>query len=73
MAEAATIAVRVNGEEKQVPEGTTILALLHLLDINEKRVAVEWNRRIVKSDTWAASLVQSGDEIEVVHFVGGGR
>lgn len=68
-----TITVRVNGEDRRIPEGSTLLSLLHALNINEKRVAVEWNRRIVKSDTWAQAVVQSGDEIEVVHFVGGGR
>jgi thiamine biosynthesis protein ThiS len=68
----AMITVRVNGEPRQVPEGLSMLALLRWLEINEKRVAVEWNRNILKPDRWDTEVVQAGDEIEVVHFVGGG-
>jgi thiamine biosynthesis protein ThiS len=72
MTDKPTIPVRVNGEALTVPEGLTLLGLLHQLGINEKRVAVEWNRQIVKPQLWAESLVGPGDEVEVVHFVGGG-
>lgn len=68
----ATIPVRVNGESLRVPQGLTLLGLLHHLGINDKRVAVEWNRQIVKPPLWAESQLQPSDEIEVVHFVGGG-
>lgn len=72
MSEAPMIAVQVNGESREIPAGSTLLALLHSLGIDEKRVAVEWNRRIVRSEAWPVEVVQDGDEIEVVHFVGGG-
>src|SRR6185295_8753031 len=35
-------------------------------------VAVERNRRIVPRADWESVSVSSGDELEVVHFVGGG-
>lgn len=72
MSNANEIRVQVNGEPKTVTPGTTMLDLLHSLGVNEKRVAVEWNRQIVKSDVWTSRELQAGDEIEVVHFVGGG-
>jgi sulfur carrier protein len=68
----AMISVTINGEAREVPAGLTMTALLRWLEINEKRVAVEWNRSIVKPDRWEAEEVRAGDEIEVVHFVGGG-
>lgn len=72
MNQQLTIQIQVNGEAKPVPAGLSLLELLHLLGINEKRVAVEWNRQIVRPDGWTATQVADGDEIEVVHFVGGG-
>jgi len=67
-----TIKVQVNGEPREVPAELAMLGLLRWLGINEKRVAVEWNRQIVKPERWQESRVENGDEIEVVHFVGGG-
>lgn len=72
MTQDETISVQVNGELREVPAGITVLGLLHFLGINEQRVAVEWNRDIVKPALWAEGKIQPGDEIEVVHFVGGG-
>ena len=66
------ISVTINGEPREVPAGLTMLALLRWLEINEKRIAVEWNRNILKPDRWEVEEVRAGDEIEVVHFVGGG-
>jgi len=37
------------------------------------RVAVELNREIVPRDRWSATLLNQGDRLEIVHFVGGGR
>lgn len=72
MNQKVTISVQINGELREVPAGLTVLSLLHWLEINDQRVAVEWNREIVKPERWAECPVEGGDEIEVVHFVGGG-
>jgi thiamine biosynthesis protein ThiS len=50
-----------------------IQTLLHFLEIHADRVAVELNRSIVRKPEWEASAIQAGDEVEVVHFVGGGK
>jgi len=42
------------------------------LNLEPERVAVEFNRAIVKRDLWKTILVDSGAEIEIVQFVGGG-
>jgi thiamine biosynthesis protein ThiS len=36
------------------------------------RVAVELNREIVPRDRWIATELREGDQLEIVHFVGGG-
>lgn len=64
--------VVLNGERRQVPEGLSLEGLLQHLQITSERVAIEHNRRIVKREEWAQVEVKPGDELEIVHFVGGG-
>jgi sulfur carrier protein len=43
------------------------------MDLKADRVAVEHNGEIAPRARWADVTVSSGDRLEVVHFVGGGR
>ncbi len=62
----------VNGEERNVPEGTTVAALLDRLELDPGAVVVERNREIVSRDDVAEVRVEEGDRLEIVRFVGGG-
>jgi thiamine biosynthesis protein ThiS len=42
------------------------------LGLQGRRIAVEMNHNIIPRDEYATHLLQTGDEIEIVHFVGGG-
>ncbi len=64
--------VRVNGEPRDLPEGATVRDLLDALGVEGPRVAVERNRDIVPRARHAETALVEGDEVEVVHFVGGG-
>jgi thiamine biosynthesis protein ThiS len=64
--------VKINGEDREVDDGLTLTALLELLQIRPGRVVVERNRDIVPRDTYNATLINDGDTLEIVHFVGGG-
>jgi thiazole synthase len=66
------VKLRVNGEEQDVVAGTTVADLLADLGLSAKRVAVERNRLIVKQELWKELVLEAGDELEIVHFVGGG-
>ena len=66
------IEILVNGEPETVPDGVTILALLHQLQLDPARVAVEVDRRIVKQPQWAGTALPAGSQVEIVQFVGGG-
>ncbi|MGD0868833.1 MAG: sulfur carrier protein ThiS [Bryobacteraceae bacterium] len=66
------IHIVVNGEPQSTPQGQTILGLLRQLDLDPARVAVELDRRIVKQPHWPDTVLESGSEIEIVQFVGGG-
>ena len=62
----------VNGEPRSAEQGQTILDLLRDLDLDPARVAVEYDRRIVKQPLWPETILHPGAQVEIVQFVGGG-
>jgi len=62
----------VNGQNRDVADGATIVDLIGLLDLKPDRVAVEVNRTILKRVEWGDATLKEGDRVEIVHFVGGG-
>jgi thiamine biosynthesis protein ThiS len=62
----------VNGEPRIAKEGQTILELLRELGLEPTRVAVEFDRRIVKQVLWPETVLRPGSQVEIVQFVGGG-
>lgn len=70
--ESDMIGVWVNGEARAVARGTTIKALIALLDLAEVRVAVERNRVVVPRADHDTAVLSDGDRLELVTFVGGG-
>jgi thiamine biosynthesis protein ThiS len=69
---ASNMNIRLNGEPRSFPTGTTLYGLVQALDLAPERVAIELNREIVKRDLWGSTAVESEAEIEIVMFVGGG-
>ena len=66
------IEIVVNGEPRTAQEGQTILDLLRELALEPTRVAVEFDRRIVKQGLWEETILRAGSQVEIVQFVGGG-
>jgi sulfur carrier protein len=67
--------LHINGEERDfvdVPATLTLLSLVEKLGMKPDRVAVELNRDIVPRERWSETVLNEGDRLEVVHFVGGG-
>lgn len=62
----------VNGVKQTVPEGTTVTQLLDTLKILPERVVVEVNLTILKRAEHTNTALKEGDQVEIVHFVGGG-
>jgi len=70
---STSIDVVINGQARSVGKGTTVAALLTLLGLADKRVAVERNREVVPRAAHAATVLDEGDRLELVTFVGGGQ
>lgn len=67
-----SLSIRVNGEHRRVPPGTTVAALVREIGFDPLRVGVERNLEIVPKSTLGDVQVEDGDDYEIVHFVGGG-
>ena len=65
------IKVRINGEARDVGGGS-VTALLEELGLKPQLIVVEYNRNILDRSEFDATEIQAGDNIELVHFVGGG-
>jgi len=67
-----SITLRVNGEAMPVSRGTSVAGLIAALGLDTRKVAVERNREIVPRSAYGNITLELGDEIEIVHFIGGG-
>lgn len=64
--------ITLNGDRFELDQPITIADLLAKLDIDPRRVAVEHNLSILRRHTFTEALVDDGDTVEIVNFVGGG-
>ena len=64
--------VQLNGETREISDDSTIESLIAFLALEPTRVAIELNRSVVRRNQWATTVLNEGDQIEIVHFVGGG-
>jgi sulfur carrier protein len=67
-----TVRIRLNGEEREVPEGTTVGRLADDAAPDRARLAVERNRRVVPRADYDRARVEEGDVLEIVTLAGGG-
>ncbi|MBS0284092.1 MAG: sulfur carrier protein ThiS [Proteobacteria bacterium] len=67
-----TISITVNGEHRRVAGGLTLAGLANELGLAPEKVAVERNMVVVPRSTLGEVALEDGDELEIVHFVGGG-
>lgn len=64
--------IQLNGESFELPDGATVAALLTRLELAGRRVAVELNLDIVPRSQHETIALSEGDQVEVVHAIGGG-
>ena len=68
----AMIELIVNGENRRISAGATLAEFIASLQLEEGRLAVERNREIVPKSTYETVILADGDQLEIVHFIGGG-
>ena len=64
--------VMVNGDPMEILEGLTVTSLLEQVKLKPELVVVELNLEILKREELPKTMLKEGDQVEIVHFVGGG-
>jgi sulfur carrier protein len=64
--------IEVHGKDREVADGCTVAGLLDDLELDGRLVVVELNRQIIRRTEIEDVVLQDGDRVEIVHFVGGG-
>lgn len=65
--------IELNGKVHELPEHVkTTAQLLALLELQNRIVIVEINQDIVLKDKYESHQLNTGDKVELIHFVGGG-
>ncbi len=62
----------LNGKEEDVAAGVTIRELLEEKGLRDTAVVVEHNRTVIPAEAFSITVLHDGDELEILHFVGGG-
>jgi thiamine biosynthesis protein ThiS len=63
----------INGDKRQVSEGYTAADLVGDMQLAGKRIAMEVNREILPRSEYETYAFRDGDQVEVVHAIGGGQ
>jgi len=62
----------VNGKDMDVVDGLSVEALLTQLGVKREYTAVAVNRDITPKSAYGATVLRSGDKVEIVRPMGGG-
>ena len=64
--------IQLNGKKVTIKPRTTIYELLKRFKLNNKKVAIEYNRIIIPKENYKKKYLKNNDKLEVVYFIGGG-
>jgi thiamine biosynthesis protein ThiS len=72
LAAPSALRITVNGEVRTLPAPLPLSAFLAEAGLDLRKVAVERNEEIVPRSAYGTTLLEAGDQLEIVHFIGGG-
>jgi len=64
--------IQLNGRPYEINTETNLNQLLNKLKIQKTKVAIEVNGAIVEKNKYPQVILNKGDKVEIVHFIGGG-
>ncbi len=70
---ASPLNLRINGEDREVANNLSLKELVTQLDLPPERIAIELNQNVVRRADWPSTGLKENDQVEIVHFVGGGE
>jgi len=66
------VLIQINGEAHEIDEALPLSRLVHRLNLKPEQIAIELNKWVVRRSQWESTLLREADQVEIVHFVGGG-
>ncbi len=70
---ASLLNLRINGEDREVVDNLSLKELVTQLDLTPERIAIQLNQNVVRRADWPSTVLRENDQVEIVHFVGGGK
>lgn len=64
--------ISVNGQDRELEHSVTLAELVEILELGERRIAIEVNEELVPRSLFPDHALSDGDRIEIVHAIGGG-
>jgi len=64
--------ITVNGRAREVADGLNLAQLLSEMKLDPRSLAVEHNQAIAERENFDTTIIEDGDRLEIVQFVGGG-
>ena len=64
--------IQLNGNSYEINKGTNLDQLLNKLKIKKNKVAIEVNGNIIERKKYSNLILNKDDNVEIVHFIGGG-
>ena len=64
--------IQLNGNPYKINTETNLNQLLNKLKIQKTKIAIELNGVIVEKNKYPKVILNKGDKVEIVHFIGGG-
>ena len=64
--------IQLNGKKITVKSNFSLFDLIKKYKLNNKKIAVEYNGKIIQKSNLKIKYLKNNDKVEVVHFIGGG-
>ncbi len=64
--------IQLNGKKISIKTNLSILDLLKKYKLDNKKIAIEHNGKIIQKISYKKKILKNNDKLEIVHFIGGG-
>ena len=64
--------IQLNGKKIKIKPNITVFDLLKKYKLINRKIAIEYNGKILQKNSFKKKLLNNDDKIEIVHFIGGG-
>ena len=64
--------IQLNGRKITIKTGSSISAILKKYKLDSRKIAIEYNGKIIQRTNYSKKFLKKNDVLEIVHFIGGG-